>query len=112
MNLLEDYRFLFVLTKEKNNKKILRDVLKDYIPEEVFDLPKKGFGVPIREWMKKELREEFETELNDDFLNKVPNLNVEKFKMQFEKHMKGEADYNTNIWKLFVLAKWYKEFGF
>ncbi|MBT8268703.1 MAG: asparagine synthase (glutamine-hydrolyzing), partial [Bacteroidia bacterium] len=31
-------------------KKILRDILKEYIPEDLFDQPKSGFGVPIGDW--------------------------------------------------------------
>ena len=101
-------------------KRILRDILKEYIPEEVFDQPKKGFSVPIGQWMRNELKEEFLSALNDDFLNKVPNLNVEKFKKILEDHMKGtyhnnhvvHNNYTVYIWKLYVLSKWYEEFGF
>ena len=92
-------------------KKILRDILKEYIPEEVFNQPKKGFAVPIGTWMREELKDEFVNTLNDDFLNKVPNLNVSKFKKIFEEHMKGDKDYTIYIWKLYVLSKWYDEFG-
>lgn len=93
-------------------KKILRDILKEYIPEEVFNQPKRGFAVPIGNWMRSELKEEFMTALNDDFLNKVPNLNVEKFKKMLEEHMSNKKSHTPNIWKLFVLSKWYEEFGF
>ncbi|WP_296317492.1 asparagine synthase (glutamine-hydrolyzing) [Winogradskyella sp. UBA3174] len=93
-------------------KKILRDILKEYIPEEVFNQPKRGFAVPIGNWMRSELKEEFMTALNDDFLNKVPNLNVEKFKKMLEEHMNNKQSHTPNIWKLFVLSKWYEEFGF
>lgn len=93
-------------------KKILRDILKEYIPEKVFTQPKKGFGVPIGSWMRNELKEEFVSALNDDFLNKVPNLNVIKFKEILNDHMEGKHDHTENIWKLFVLSKWYNEFGF
>jgi asparagine synthase (glutamine-hydrolysing) len=93
-------------------KKILRDILKEYIPEEVFNQPKRGFAVPIGDWMRNELREEFMTALNDDFLNKVPNLNVIKFKKMLEEHMSSKQNHSANIWKLFVLSKWYNEFGF
>ena len=91
-------------------KKILRDILKKYIPEEIFNQPKKGFGVPIGNWMKNELKEEFLSALNDDFLNKVPNLNVTKFKKILNDHMDGKEDNTENIWKVYVLSKWYKEF--
>jgi asparagine synthase (glutamine-hydrolysing) len=93
-------------------KKILRDILKEYIPEDVFNQPKRGFAVPIGNWMRKELREEFELALNDEFLNRVPNLNVKKFKRLFDAHMSGKEDHRVYIWKLFVLSKWYEEFQF
>lgn len=96
--------------KKGRQKRILRDILKEYIPEEVFDQPKRGFAAPIRDWMRVELRDEFEKALNDDFLNKVPNLNVPKFKLLFKKHMSKKEDNSVYIWKLFVLSKWYDEF--
>lgn len=93
-------------------KRILRDILKEYIPEEIFDQPKKGFAVPIGTWIREELREEFERNLSDDFLNHVPNLNVSKFKKMFQDHLIGKADYSSYIWRVYVLSKWYQEFGF
>ncbi|CAA9203393.1 asparagine synthase (glutamine-hydrolyzing) [Flavobacterium collinsii] len=93
-------------------KRILRDILKEYIPEEIFDQPKKGFAVPIGTWIREELREEFESNLSDDFLNHVPNLNVPKFKKMFQDHLASKADYSSYIWRVYVLSKWYQEFGF
>jgi asparagine synthase (glutamine-hydrolysing) len=93
-------------------KRILRDILKEYIPEEVFNQPKRGFAVPIGQWIREELKEEFVSNLSDDFLNQVPNLNVSKFKKMFEDHLQGKADYSSYIWRVFVLSKWYQEFGF
>lgn len=91
-------------------KMILRDILKDYIPEAIFDQPKKGFSIPLGKWIREDLKEEINNELNDDFLNKIPNLNISKFKLQINQHMDGNFDYSNNIWKIFLLAKWYKEF--
>lgn len=91
-------------------KRILKDILAEYIPEEVFNQPKKGFAIPLNQWIRKELKEEIISELSDDFLNKVANLDVSKFKKQFALHLDNKTDYTFNIWKLFVLAKWYKEF--
>jgi asparagine synthase (glutamine-hydrolysing) len=93
-------------------KRILRDILKEYIPEEVFNQPKRGFAVPIGKWIREELREEFVSNLSDDFLNQVPNLNVSKFKKMLEDHLQGKADYSSYIWRVYVLSKWYQEFGF
>lgn len=91
-------------------KKILKDILSEYIPEEVFNQPKKGFSIPLHNWIREDLKEEILFELSDEFLQKVPNLNVFKFKKQLKLHLENKTDYTFNIWKLFVLAKWYKEF--
>jgi len=93
-------------------KKLLRDILKEYIPEEVFNQPKSGFSIPLNDWIRGELKDEFIMVLNDDFLSRLPNFDVEKFKNQFQSHLDGKMDYATNIWKVYVLARWYKEFNF
>ena len=93
-------------------KRILRDILKEYIPEKVFDQPKRGFGVPLDEWIRGDLKDEFVSKLDDDFLNSVPYLDVAKFKEVFERHLSGKGNFKPTIWKLYVLRQWYEEFGF
>lgn len=99
------YRFRTGVTK-----KIIRDILSDYIPETIFNQPKKGFAIPLGDWIRKELKNEITAALNDDFLVTVPNLNVAKFKKQMGLHMDNKYDYSFSIWKLFVLSKWQEEF--
>lgn len=95
-----------------NRKKILKDILKEYIPEQVFNQPKKGFAVPLAEWIRNELRKDFEENLTDDFLYMVPNLDVRRFKTMFQQHLNGDYDYSSYIWRLYILSRWYQEFGF
>ena len=96
--------------RKGKRKIILRDILKEYIPEKIFDQPKKGFAVPLGKWIREDLKEDILKELNDDFFNRVPNLDVEKIKSQLNTHFLGNYDHSFNIWKLYVLAKWCKEF--
>ncbi|WP_300485914.1 asparagine synthase (glutamine-hydrolyzing) [Flavobacterium sp.] len=87
-------------------KKILRDILEEYIPSSVFNQPKRGFSIPLDDWIKNDLKEEILNCLNDSFLNGVPNLDVKKFRKQLYNHMEGTEINGNNIWKLYVLAKW------
>ncbi|MDR2149063.1 MAG: asparagine synthase (glutamine-hydrolyzing) [Tannerella sp.] len=106
-NLPVDYRY------RKNEKKyILRDILSEYIPKEVFNQPKRGFTIPISKWIREDLKEQILLELNDDFFQKLNNFDVAKFKKQLNEHLSGKFDYSVNIWRIFILAKWYKEFKF
>lgn len=98
--------------KVGQKKRLLREILKEYLPEELFNHPKKGFSVPIGSWMRNELKEEFISNLTEDFLNIVPNLDVKKFSIMFEDHMRGKADHSSYIWRVYILSKWYQEFGY
>lgn len=91
-------------------KRITKDILKEYISEDIYNQPKKGFSIPIGKWIRENLKDEFINALNDDFLNNVPNLNVKRFKKQFKDHMENKYDYSFNIWKLYILSKWFSNF--
>src|SRR5690606_39672979 len=92
-----------------NKKRIIKDLLEEFIPRSVFELPKKGFSIPLGQWVRNELKQDIMFVLDDDFLNTVPNLNVNKFKKQLDEHMKGKNDYAFNIWKLYILYGWLKQ---
>ncbi|MAD96966.1 MAG: asparagine synthase (glutamine-hydrolyzing) [Flavobacteriaceae bacterium] len=98
--------------QKKRKKRILRDILNEYIPENIFDQPKSGFSIPVGSWMKNELRKEFDAILVNENLALIPNLNVEKFNSMYLDHMSGMADYSSYIWRVYILIKWFKEFRF
>jgi len=93
-------------------KKMLKDILNEYIPEKVFNQPKRGFAIPLHKWIRNDLKKEILSELSDEFLKKVPNLDVQKFKVKLSDHMDDKYNYHTEIWRVYLLAKWYKEFNF
>lgn len=92
-------------------KKMLRDLLKKHIPEEVFNQPKKGFSMPIGKFLRGPFKDEIYSTLTDEYLNSVHNLNVSRFKWELEQHMEGTYDFSYNIWKLYLLARWQKQFN-
>ena len=89
-------------------KRILRDILNEYIPESVFDVPKKGFSIPLAEWMRNELKEDIQFHLNDEFLHSIKGLNVKRVKKYMRSHFANERDYSSYIWRIYVLSKWFK----
>ena len=96
------YRFY-----QGKRKRILRDILSEYIPEEIFDAPKKGFGIPLAQWMRNELKEDVILNLNDDFLNSIEGLNSKMVKKFMQLHFRNKGDYSTYLWRVYVLSKWF-----
>ncbi|MGB1448868.1 MAG: asparagine synthase (glutamine-hydrolyzing) [Flavobacteriaceae bacterium] len=97
------YRF-----KNGKRKRILRDILNDYIPENVFDVPKKGFAIPLAQWMRNELKEDIKFHLTDEFLDSINGLNVKRVKNFMRLHFANKGDYSAYIWRVYVLSKWFK----
>ena len=95
------YRF-----KGSVRKKILRDILAQYIPEKIFDQPKKGFSIPLADWIRDSLKDEFSIYLKTDKLMQIENLDITKIQRLFELHLTKDVDYSSYLWRVYVLSKW------
>lgn len=95
----------------KNQKRILKDVLYQYAPKEFFDRPKAGFTMPFANWFRHELKEMVLSELNDEGLKNIPNINIKEVKLRIKQHMDGSWNRYPLIWKLLVLKQWLNENG-
>ena len=87
-------------------KRILRDILSNYIPEPVFDQPKKGFSIPLASLIRGSFKDEFSKYLKTNMLNPIENLDITKIQRLFELHLTKDVDYSSYLWRVFVLSKW------
>ncbi|MCF6222640.1 MAG: asparagine synthase C-terminal domain-containing protein [Flavobacteriaceae bacterium] len=90
-------------------KKLLKDIVHEYIPKSMMDRPKTGFSIPIYSWLRNDL-----SYLLDEFLNKesivasgVFNVDFVLEKVQLFKNNK--LHYGTMIWKILMFQMWYKK---
>ncbi len=100
----EDY-----LMKGWNKKYILKESFKQYFPKGFLDKSKKGFGVPVGDWLRGHLSKELESYIDLNFL-KVQNIfNISEITAQVENHLSGKEDNTFRVWTFFCFQKWYKE---
>ena len=97
--------------KGGTGKYILKEVLYDYIPPAYFNRPKWGFAVPLRVWLKSDLKY-----LIDDYLSKevVEEIGLVHYGVvdKLKKGYFSGADYLYNrLWALILLHKWVAEKG-
>lgn len=88
-------------------KRILRDIVHQYVPKEMMDRPKMGFAIPIANWMTNELRplvEEFVSEKNIREQGLLNWDEVSKLKNAF---FSGKKEYDFKIWYLLMFQMWY-----
>jgi len=89
-----------------SKKIILKDILSKFIDKQKFNLPKKGFSIPLKEWIKKDLKDEIQSSLSLEFLTSLPYFDETKFIKKMEKHFNNEIDFSRHIWRIYVLNKW------
>jgi len=92
--------------KGSTTKRILRDILSEYIPEKVYNLPKKGFSMPLDDLIRGTMKKEFMDYLSEDKLKNIENLDKTKIQMFLELHLKKDFDYSSYLWRVYVLSKW------
>lgn len=101
-----------------DKKHILKDIAYDYIPRDLLDRPKVGFGVPLDKWMRGPLKEQLLSYSDTDFLKKQGLFDpayVNKFIGNYITTGDGGRASGTNYsgiaWSFFVFQQWYQYFG-
>jgi asparagine synthase (glutamine-hydrolysing) len=96
--------------KGKTTKFLLRQLALKYLPAELINQPKRGFEIPLKNWIDNELKEPvfdylsstnnfYKNFVHADFVN---NLLKKKIKISAEKRAKI-------LWTLLSLEIWYKK---
>ena len=92
----------------KNNSKIiLNKILGKYIPRKLFERPKKGFGIPIKQFLFNHLREWSKSILFDEYY-KDPFLDQSQIKKYWDLTDKNKIDLTSTIWSIVSFRVWYK----
>lgn len=134
--LVDDHLFVEFSAKVPHNMKynsgekkyLLKQLLYRYIPKNLVDRPKKGFSIPIIEWLHSDLHFLIEDNLNERFIKEQSIFRweeIEKLIKKFDKSNVGKKSksnfinkYRLNkdgliertIWHLIVFQLWYKEY--
>lgn len=90
-------------------KRILKDIVYDYLPREMMDRPKSGFSLPIYSWLRDDLSYLIDEYLNEEELFSSGLLNTPFLLKQVELFKENKLHYVPFIWKLLMFQMWYKE---
>jgi asparagine synthase (glutamine-hydrolysing) len=97
-----------------DKKHILKDIAYDYIPKELLERPKTGFGVPMDEWLRGPLREQLLDYSSTSFLRKQDIFDVDYVSKFINDYVvKGDggpatgANYSKIAWSFYIFQQWY-----
>jgi asparagine synthase (glutamine-hydrolysing) len=101
MRLPLDYKL-----KGTSGKQVLRRILGRYVPLEMFDRAKTGFGVPIEHWLRGALRDWAEDLLRPARLREQGFFSVDQVQSVWSQHISGEKPGHYLLWDILMFQAW------
>lgn len=90
-----------------DKKHILKEAFKEYFPNNFLNKSKKGFGVPVGDWLRKDLRNELLSYIENNFLIKQGIFEVQNIQKIVHNHLNGKQDNTFRVWTFYCFQKWY-----
>lgn len=92
--------------RDGRGKWVLREVLYRHVPRELIERPKKGFSIPLGEWLRGPLREWAEALLDESRMRKEGFFNTDPVRRAWQQHLEGRVDYSTRLWGVLMFQAW------
>jgi asparagine synthase (glutamine-hydrolysing) len=96
------------LINRTSKKYILKESFKDVFPSNFLEKSKKGFGVPVGDWLRSFLKDELIYFCNKSFIKEQNLFNYSFIEQLVNRHLSGQEDNTFKVWTYFCFQKWYK----
>lgn len=90
-------------------KWIFRQVLYRYVPRELLERPKSGFGIPVGEWLRGPLRDWAESLLDSVRLGAEGYFNTKPIQEKWREHLSGQREWESQLWGVLMFQAWLEE---
>lgn len=87
-------------------KYLLKKIMETKLPKHIVYRKKKGFGIPLAAWLKKDLKPFVLQILSVEKINRYGLLKHAEIDKLLSEHLSGRGDNHKIIWNLIVFQKW------
>jgi asparagine synthase (glutamine-hydrolysing) len=95
------------LLNQWDKKHILKEAFKNEFPKGFLNKTKKGFGVPVGDWLRTILKQELESYITDTFIQSQGLFQKDTIQKLVGDHLTGKSDNTFRVWTFFCFQKWY-----
>ncbi|WNC45872.1 asparagine synthase (glutamine-hydrolyzing) [Thermosynechococcus sp. GLH187] len=92
--------------RQRQGKQVLRKLLYRYVPPPLIERPKMGFGIPLAQWLRSELRDWGATLLNPTRLQQEGYLHPDLVWQYWQEHQTGKRNWAGQLWEVLMFQSW------
>ena len=93
-----------------SGKWILKRILSNYLPLNLVERPKRGFGIPLAKWMRGPLKDWINDLLSKEMIERDGYLNSENVYKLWEEHLSENIDNSSKLWPIIMWQSWHDNF--
>lgn len=93
----------------RSHKVALKEAVRGWIPDEILDAPKRGFRLPIHDWLRTDLRDYAKDVLLDPSAIERGHFDRSYVARLLDEHARRQADHSQGIWTLLMYELWHQD---
>lgn len=90
-------------------KYLLKQVLYDHVPQQIFERPKWGFTIPLKKWLKGDLKYLIDRYTSPSIIEQHNIVNATAVARLKEQYTNGKNYLYNRLWLIVVLHWWLEE---
>lgn len=94
------------LLKNGQGKRLLRQVLYKYVPQQMVERPKTGFGIPLGDWLRGPLKDWAGDLLSEDSLRRDGLIDPGPVQQRWREHLSGQRNHQHSLWTVLMFQAW------
>ncbi len=97
--------------RNRETKVLLKKAAARHVPHDCVYRPKEGFSIPIKHWLRDELRPLMEDLLSRDRLGREGIFAIPEVERLKREHIDGQANHSHVLWSMMVFEDWGRRWG-
>jgi asparagine synthase (glutamine-hydrolysing) len=109
-----EFAFRLPLAMRRGNlgpKHILRKILHKYVPRELVDRPKMGFGIPLMEWLRGDFAYLIDEYLHPAAIRDSAVIDCKTVERIVKAFRQGDGEVTNKLWSLLAFQMWHRRWS-
>ncbi len=96
--------------QNRKSKLILKQAMEELLPRDILYRGKEGFSIPIKNWLKEDLKPMMMDILSPEKIKREGFFNTDFVEKLKQEHLQGVENHSHRLWALMIFGKWYDHY--